>query len=210
MLVAELSALATIKIMKKYTQKTIKFYDDIAEKYIKSDAAVVLKDKIDKFINLLPGNKVLDVACGPGHDTDYLTKKGFDCVGIDLSEKMISLAQKNFKGKYEVMDFFDLKFKNNSFNGIWCSSIFVHIKKIDLPKLLKNSKKILRNNGIIGIITAVKQKRVKDKNDTRTYIMYRKEELEGYLEKAGFKTLFSEIFSYGGRDRIYIISKKIN
>ena len=196
--------------MKRYTQKTIKFYDDIAEKYIKSDATVVLKDKIDKFINLLPGNKVLDVACGPGHDTDYLTKKGFDCVGIDLSEKMIGLAQKNFKGKYKMMDFFDLKFKNNSFNGIWCSSIFVHIKKIDLPKLLKNSKKVLKNNGIIGIITAAKQKRVKDKNDTRTYIMYRKEELEDYLKKAGFKTLFSEIFFYGGRDRIFIISKKIN
>lgn len=195
--------------MKRYTRKTIKFYDDIAERYIKSDAAVVLKDKIDRFIKLLLGKKVLDVACGPGHDTDYLTRKGFDCLGIDLSEKMIDIARQNFKGKYEIMDFFNLKLRDNLFDGMWCSSIFVHIQKKDLPRLLKNSKKVLKNNGVIGIITAAKQKRIKDRNDTRTYTMYEKEELENYLEKAGFKTLFAEIFPYGEKSRIFIISKKI-
>lgn len=196
--------------MKKYTKKTIKFYDDIAEKYIKSDATVVLKDKIDGFIKLLPGKKVLDVACGPGHDTNYLTRKGFDCLGIDLSKKMIDLALQNFKGKYGVMDFFNLKLAANLFDGMWCSSIFVHVKKDDLPKLLENSKKVLKNNGIIGIITAAKQKRIKDRKDTRTYTMYEKEELEDYLKKAGYETLLSEIFSYGGKNRIFMISKKIN
>lgn len=196
--------------MKKYTRKTIKFYDGIAEGYIKSEAAVVLKDKIDRFIKLLSGKKVLDVACGPGHDTDYITKKGFDCLGIDLSKKMIDLAMKNFKGKYKIMDFFDLNLGDNLLDGMWCSSIFVHIKKNDLPKILKKSLKILKNIGIIGIITAEKQKRVKNKNDVREYIMYGKEELEGYLKKAGFKILFSETFSYGGRSRVFIISQKLN
>ena len=195
--------------MKEYTKKTIKFYDGIAEKYIRSGAAVVLKDKIDKFIKLLPGKDVLDVACGPGHDTDYLTKRGFNCFGIDLSEKMIGLAKQNFKGKYEVMDFFDLKLGDELFDGMWCSSIFVHIKKNDLPKLLKDSTKALRVNGIIGIITAAKQKKVRDKSDTREYVMYDKKELEGYLEEAGFKILSAEIFSYGGRNRVFIIAKKI-
>jgi len=194
--------------MKEYTKKTIKFYDGIAEKYIISGAAIVLKDKIDKFIKLLPGKYVLDVACGPGHDTDYLTKRGFNCFGIDLSERMIGLAKKNFKGKYEVMDFFDLKLGDELFDGMWCSSIFVHIKKNDLPKLLKDSTRVLRVNGIIGIITAAKQKKVRDKSDTREYVMYEKKELEGNLEKAGFKILFAEIFPYGGRNRVFIIAKK--
>jgi len=195
--------------MKRYTQKTIKFYDNTANTYIKSDAAVVLKDKIDRFIELLPGKKVLDVACGPGHDSDYLTRKGLYCIGIDLSKKMIEIAQKKFKGKYEVMDFFDLKFEDNLFDGMWCSSIFVHIKKNDLPELLKNSKRVLKKNGILGIITVQKQKRIRNKNDTRTYTMFEEKELENYLEKAGFKTLFAEVFPYGGKKRIFIISKKI-
>lgn len=196
--------------MKKYTKKTIKYYDDIASDYIKSSAAIVLKDKIDKFINLLPGKKILDVGCGPGHDTNYLTRMGFDCLGIDLSEKMIELARQNFKGKFELMDFFDLKFEDDSFDGMWCSSIFVHIKKDDLPKVLESFRKVLKNNGILGIITVQKQKRIKNRDDTRTYIMYDKKELENYLKEAGYGVLLSEIFFYGGKTRIFMICKKNN
>jgi ubiquinone/menaquinone biosynthesis C-methylase UbiE len=195
--------------MKKYTQKTIEYYDSIAEKYIESGAGVVLKEQIGRFIKLLPGKKVLDVACGTGHDTNYLTKKGFDCLGIDLSEKMINIAQKKFKGRYAIMDFLNLKLENELFDGMWCSSIFVHIQKKDLPMLLKNSKKLLKDNGIIGIITAAKQKKSRSQSDTRFYNMYKKDELVNYLKKAGFETLVAEIFTYGGRNRLFIISKKI-
>lgn len=123
---------------------------------------------------------------------------------------MIKLARQNFKGKFKVMDFFDLKLENDSFDGMWCSSIFVHIKKDDLPELLKNSRKVLKNDGILGIITAQKQKRIKSQNDTRTYIMYDEKELENYLKEAGYKILLSEVFPYGGKNRIFVISKKVN
>jgi len=196
--------------MRKYTKRTIKFYDGIADKYIKSNAAVVLKDKIDRFADLLAGNKILDVACGPGHDTDYLTKRGFSCIGIDLSKKMITLARKNFKGKFKLMDFFNLKFKNNTFDGMWCSSILVHVKKSDIPNLLNDSKKVLKLNGILGLITAQKQKRTKDENDIREYVMFEGKEMEGYIKKAGFNILVSETFSHGGKNRIFIIAKRIN
>lgn len=102
--------------MKKYTRETIKFYDKYINAYVKS-GAIVLDNKINKFIKELRGNAVLDVACGPGHDTDYLTKKGIDCLGIDLSKKMTEYAVKNFKGKFRVMNFFD------------CGKI-----KLDIPK----------------------------------------------------------------------------
>jgi hypothetical protein len=40
--------------MRDYTEKTILYYDKIASDYIVSDAAVVINDKIDKLIGLLP------------------------------------------------------------------------------------------------------------------------------------------------------------
>jgi ubiquinone/menaquinone biosynthesis C-methylase UbiE len=106
--------------VKKYTLKTIKYYNLIAENYLHSEAAVVVKEKIDKFIRLLPGKRVLDVGCGPGHDTNYLTERGFECLGIDLSKKMIQIAKKNFKGRFKVADFFNLRFRDNVFDGLWC------------------------------------------------------------------------------------------
>ncbi len=193
--------------MRKYTERTIKFYDAIVDNYIKSGAAVVLKDKIDRFIKLLAGKKVLDVACGPGHDTDYLTRKSFDCLGIDLSEKMIKIAKQNFKGRFKIMDFFNLSFRNNSFDGLWCSSVFVHVTKKNLLPLLKSFKKMLKNNGILGVITVKRQKIKRKKGDTREYVMYEKKEFENYLIKSGYKILLSEVFVYGEKERLFIISQ---
>ncbi|MFH1656618.1 MAG: class I SAM-dependent methyltransferase [Candidatus Nealsonbacteria bacterium] len=193
--------------MKNYTKKTIKFYNQYTEKDIKS-GTIILKNKIDKFISLISGNKILDVACGPGHDTDYFTKKEINCLGIDLSEKMINFAKKNFQGKFRIMDFFNMKFRNNSFNGIWCSSAITHIDKNDLNKLLKNFRKILKKNGILGIIAPAKQKRKKKKNDTRIFTMFDKSELEKYLKDSNFKIIYSETFSCKKMKWIFIISKK--
>lgn len=193
--------------MKRYTRKTINYYNKIAGDYFRSSAAIVIKNKIDQFISSLSGKKVLDVGCGPGHDTNYLRKKGIDCTGIDLSERMIEIARQNFGEKFEIMDFFNLKFKNDYFDGLWCSSVFVHVARNDLNKILGNFRKVLKNNGSLGIITVQKQKVIKNKNDTRAYIMYGKKELEDYLRRNGYKILVSETFIYGGKKRLFIIAK---
>jgi len=193
--------------MKKYTKKTVKFYDLHSKEYIQH-SAVVLEDKINKFIGFLGGKKILDVACGPGHDTDYLVRKGFDCLGIDLSEKMINFAKKNYKGKFQVMDFFDMKFRDSYFNGIWCSSALVHAEKRDVPQLLKNFNKILRKNGILGIITPSKQDRIKRKNDTRIFTMLNMKDLKKWLADNNFEIIFSKTFIYGNMKWIFIISRK--
>lgn len=195
--------------MKEYTRPTINYYDRIAVDYAMGEAGVVLPDKINRFTGLLrEGNKILDVACGPGHDTDYLSKRGFYCLGIDLSGKMIELARRRSKSGLAMMDFFNLAFTEESFDGIWCSSVFVHVIKKDLPPLLTSFRKILRDNGVLGIITAQKQRRERDENDSRQYSMYDKEELEGYLNNGGFEILVSETFPYGGRERLFLICKK--
>lgn len=192
--------------MKKYTLDTIAFYNQNIDTYIKS-GAVVLKSKINNFIKLLSGNNILDVACGPGHDTDFFTKKGFSCLGIDLSQKMIDYARKNYEGKFKLMNFLNLKFKNNYFDGIWCSSALTHVKKEDLNKVLLNFSSILKTKGILAIIVAAQQKRRKRKNDARIFTMFYKKELEKSLRKNRFKVISSNEFSYGNMKWIYIISK---
>ena len=51
-------------------------------------------DNLLKKINIKPNSKVLDLACGTGRHSIYLSKKGFDVVGIDKSEKNILTAKK--------------------------------------------------------------------------------------------------------------------
>ncbi len=40
---------------------------------------------------------LLDICCGPGHLACYFLEKGFSIIGIDLSEKMLEIAEKKAK-----------------------------------------------------------------------------------------------------------------
>ena len=40
---------------------------------------------------------LIDICCGPGHLASYFLEKGFSIVGIDLSEKMLEIAQNKAK-----------------------------------------------------------------------------------------------------------------
>jgi len=59
---------------------------------------------MQNFINLfsllaLPGgSRVLDVACGSGWISQFLTKLGYDVVGIDIAPDMIDTARERVKG----------------------------------------------------------------------------------------------------------------
>ena len=63
-------------------------------------------DNILNKINIKPKSKILDLACGVGRHSIYLSEKGFDVVGIDKSKKNILTAKKN---ENEKLIFFNRK-----------------------------------------------------------------------------------------------------
>lgn len=193
----------------KYT-KTIAYYDSLAENYTQWSAAVVLEDKIQEFITQIISNgHIIDVACWPWHDSRRFLKDGLTCVWVDGSEKMISIA-KNLSTtlqwvNFQVTNVLDIHFPALTFDGAWCSSIFVHLTKKDAKKLLQNLKKILKKWGILGIITASEQDRIPDDDDVRHYTMYELDEMNDLLSSVGFKINKTNKFVYG-RERIFSLS----
>jgi SAM-dependent methyltransferase len=78
------------------------YYHQLYFKRNEAEAALF----IDKLINHLqpaPNAKILDVACGKGRHSIYLSKKKFDVTGIDLSEESIAEA---LKSKTENLHFY--------------------------------------------------------------------------------------------------------
>jgi SAM-dependent methyltransferase len=43
-------------------------------------------------LGLQPGHRVLDVGCGPGRHAHALARRGFDVVGVDISQRFVDLA----------------------------------------------------------------------------------------------------------------------
>lgn len=52
----------------------------------------VFIDTITRYLNLEPGAKVLDLACGKGRHSIYLNRLGYDVTGADLSPNSIAAA----------------------------------------------------------------------------------------------------------------------
>jgi SAM-dependent methyltransferase len=52
-------------------------------------------DFIVRQLNLQPGDRVLDVGCGPGRHSHELARRGFAVHGIDISQTFIDLATAN-------------------------------------------------------------------------------------------------------------------
>lgn len=55
---------------------------------------------ITRRLKLPKGSRVLDLACGNGRHSVYFAAKGYDVLGLDLSEYLISQANRKLKGDY--------------------------------------------------------------------------------------------------------------
>ena len=91
--------------------------------------------------------KLLDLGAGNGIYAKYFKDKGIDVSCIDLSEEMINLCLKK-ELKAKVMDFYDLKFDESSFDIVWSLNTLLHVSKENIEKVLKQIKKVLKPNGI--------------------------------------------------------------
>lgn len=46
---------------------------------------------------LIPAGKLIDLGCGTGRLIEEFIQRGYDCTGVDLSEKMLTVAREKFQ-----------------------------------------------------------------------------------------------------------------
>ncbi|NKB47160.1 MAG: methyltransferase domain-containing protein [Legionellales bacterium] len=129
-------------------------YDQEAKRYD------VFNEKRSKQINQLIENvlqennvkTVLDLACGTGSQVFWLTEKGFDVVGIDINDKMLSIARQKANQKGIALRFENGDMRSNQggqfdavltiFNAIG------HLTKADFEVALQNIHTNLKSGGL--------------------------------------------------------------
>jgi SAM-dependent methyltransferase len=75
-------------------------------------------------LELAPGQRVLDVGCGPGRHALALARRGIDVLGVDLSDDFIALARDAAEGeglpaRFEVGDVRELAYEDE-FDAVLC------------------------------------------------------------------------------------------
>jgi ubiquinone/menaquinone biosynthesis C-methylase UbiE len=129
-----------------------RLYDKNARKYQIGVYHSFLQ-RIEK--DLKNGDKVLEIAPGPGYLAIELSRMGdFTITGLDISKSFVEIAKKNAEDAgrkivFEQGDAANLPYSNNSFNIIICTSAFKNFS--DPVKALQEMYRVLKPNGIAYI-----------------------------------------------------------
>ncbi len=139
--------------------QTKDFYDGhagrLAVEYAKADGdeLYALGDIFAK------ARKILDIGCGTGRDSVYLLRRGKDVYGVDPSEAMLEVARKEFRRQDLDPDdrlfqgaLPDLGlFSDNSFDGIYCNAVLMHLPEELLFDAAYTLKRLLRPGGTLMV-----------------------------------------------------------
>ena len=192
-----------------------KGYDKIAEKYLQDRNQFKNLKYLEKFIKLLkPGTKILDLGCGAGKPIDeFLIKKGFKVIGLDISENQIELAKKNVpKGEFYLKDMSLLKRGEYQVDAIVSFYAIFHISRENHFELFEEINSFLPKKGFI-LVTMGSSDWEGTENDfhgTKMYWShYDSMKNREIIEKAGFEILLNEIDTSGGEKHQIIIGKKV-
>ena len=156
-----------------------------------------VRNQITKEIN--PINKsVLDVATGTGSLAIDLSNSAEKVVGIDLSSKMLDVAEKKRKNNnlsFLLMDASCMKFNDEEFDLVTIS-LGLHDMPLDIRTLvLKEVKRVLKRNGKLYILEydlpqnplGAVSSRLINTFESKYYLDFINSDFYNYLNTFGFK-----------------------
>lgn len=102
--------------------------------------------KIFKGVNIPRDAKILDTGCGPGKLSHFWAQKGYDIVGIDISDEALRITKE--KGVEVIKaDAKRMPFKDNTFDLVYTDGLLEHFidPETILAELFRVSKKYVFN-----------------------------------------------------------------
>jgi ubiquinone/menaquinone biosynthesis C-methylase UbiE len=147
-------------------------------------------------------SRVLDVGCGSGTTAFQIAERyGARVTGIDISEVMISQAQKGTEQldikdlvEFRVADVFSLPFEDESFTTVIFQSVLIALDK-NIESAMAEMRRVLTQGGIIGAnegtiddLAPPEYVELLERHPA-VYRYFTSESLRGLFEDSGFKIL---------------------
>lgn len=172
-------------------EKTIEYYDNNALEWKgRHDTQNFWGEYRDKFFEVLPKGRLLEIGAGAGRDAFELIQHGYEYVGTEPSIGMIEAARERNPGAdFRQARVKDLDF-DSEFDGFFASASLLHIPKSEIKEALTKIRKALKPGGL-GFITLKKHvddldsERVEE--DGRFFSYWEAEDFEKILNECGFE-----------------------
>ena len=172
-------------------RRTIAVYDakalDYAERFSSAEPGRHLRSFIEA---LPPGSHVLDLGCGPGHDSAFMSQAGLVPDAIDASPAMVAMANERHGLDARLASFDDID-AVALYDGIWASFSLLHAPRGDLPRHVAGLHRALRPGGLLHLGMKTGNGEMRDALD-RFYTYVTVPEITGILTEAGFTVTATE------------------
>lgn len=134
-------------------EKTKNDYNLISQDFANSRHFTWDIEKLSQYIK--ERERILDLGCGNGRLIEILKEKKVEYYGVDFSEKLIEIAQKNYPHfHFQVANALNLPFSDNFFDKIFSIRVIAHIPSRDFRlQFLKEIKRVLKPEGLLILTT---------------------------------------------------------
>jgi 2-polyprenyl-3-methyl-5-hydroxy-6-metoxy-1,4-benzoquinol methylase len=134
------------------------FFRNMAKAYFNKTAWTQLRlMQVQKFVNPMPGDKIIDLGCGMGSISHFCSLSGAEVTGVDQSPLAIEFAEKLFpssKLRFLERDVADLRgFVDSSFDKAVSADLVEHITQSTFECMLSETSRVLKPGGTFFIYT---------------------------------------------------------
>lgn len=165
-----------------------------------------------RWLDPLPGEKVLDIGCGDGAYDRKIARAGAEVTGIDIHEKRLAAARRYYQSertKFLFMDASRLDFPDAAFDKALSLCVVEHLADDEL--VMRNLSRVLKPGGLFVFsadslshpeLTAAERSRHRERYAVNAF--YTLDIVRGKLERAGFDLVEARYILTTARDLRFI------
>lgn len=165
--------------------KTLRTYEKISKEYAEINAvndAVQLQREL--FDSYLKKGTIYDFGCGTGRDVHAFSQMGYEAIGFDGSEAMLSVAKKMYPGHpFRQLDMLEPNWGiEDKPDGIWACASLLHFENDGFIRVFNRLAELLKNGGIMYFSVKVKSILSTEFIDGRFFQYYTREWLDDFIK----------------------------
>ncbi len=127
---------------------TLRWYQENAEAFIARTGNVDMTALYRAFLShVSPGRRILDLGCGAGSASLYFTQNGYQVLAVDGCRELCEHTRQRAGCAVRQMRFDELDY-TDAFDGIWACASLLHLRKAELPPVLRLIRKALKKSGV--------------------------------------------------------------
>ena len=166
---------------------TLDWYRENAKEFAANTGKVDMTGLFRAFLEMIPsGGYVMDLGCGAGSASVYFTQAGCQVLAVDGCRELCEHTGRRAGCETRQLRFDELDY-TDTFDGIWACASLLHVRKPELPGVLRLIRRALKPNG--AFYASFKYGNEERDKNGRVFSDFTEDSLRAMLDEAGgFRT----------------------